>query len=138
MSSWLRGVKGEPGLQGPPGPPCVTCSCDHRPKPISARYISSGGKRSLTANDNLVVLDSDERITLFLPIMETVHEFCEDQYYSPCQLTIKTLSGNHCVKTSNGKINKHFTTLDLDHGAVKYEFTSTPDGWLMFIFKSQS
>ena len=136
MNNRTRGVPGQVGLQGPPGPPCTSCAHDHLPKPVTARHIASGGKRCLHPTDSLVIINSKERVTLVLPQIETNEEFCDDQYYCPCNITIKCLGGNHLIMTTQGKINEFVTSLPLNNGAAKYEFTSVPTGWHALILKS--
>lgn len=133
----MRGPKGEPGLQGPVGPP-GECLCNKDNQSLNARYISSGGKRSLHPRDGTVVIESNERVTLLLPNLVSGSSQSDDQYYLAYNVTIKCLSGTHLVVSPDKKINGVATQVALDHGAAKYEFTSTPEGWLMLIFQSHT
>jgi hypothetical protein len=134
--TWYKGAKGETGLQGPPGKPSTSCICEHHPKRVTTRYINAGGGRSLHPTETTVIIDTLERVSLTLPKIENSAEFPEDYYYYACEITIKSLGGCHRVISTDMKINNLLSFVDLEDGAVKYEFTATPDGWCMLIFRS--
>lgn len=137
MYARYRGPKGGPGLQGErgePGPPSPA------PRPLG-RYITSGGSRSLRPDEScIVVLDTDERVTLFLPKIESWEEIPDDALYHPLSITIYCVKGAHCLVSPDKekKINCLLSRAELNDGVAKYEIFSTPTGWKLMIFKSET
>lgn len=127
-----RGAKGPPGGQGERGPPGPAGP----PGKLLARYITSGGSRSLRQEEFCtVILDTEERVNLLLPKLPVDDTIVDDMVYYPFFVTIYCQKGVHCLSASDKKINRYFSSVELSE-LTRYDLISTPVGWSMMIFKS--
>lgn len=124
----FRGPKGPPGLQGIAGRDCI-CTSE------KSRYISSGGHRTLFPETQKIILDSQDRIVLFLPEIQVKSEEVEDSYYNSILYSIFCSKGGHILKSQSVPINEVFFEIEIESNK-KYEVVSTPKGWKMLIFES--
>lgn len=116
-------------MQGNPGPVLYSGA--------NCRYITSGGSRSLFRCDSLVICNSLEKITLHLPFIELASELPDDCYYSALIFSFFVLEGAHRVVAANGnRINSLLSSVDIEDSATRYDFLSTPHGWIYTIHKS--
>lgn len=130
MQNANRLLMGIPGIQGLPSPQPLLGS-------PSVRYITSGGSRSLFRYDSVVICNSLERITLHLPFIDNLTDIPDDYYYSALSFSISVVQGAHRVVVSPGNnINRLLTSVEVEETATRYDFMSTPFGWLYTIHKS--
>lgn len=127
------GRMGLPGVQGNSGPQ----SFCFQPTSPNVRYITSGGSRSLFRYDSVIICNSVEKITLQLPFIEFAPNMPDDYYYNAIFFSLFVLEGSHRVIAANGnRINSLITSVDVEENSTRYDFISTPNGWIYTIHKS--
>jgi len=130
-----KGEKGDQGVQGVAGPPSLNCACSYRPHVCNklVRYITSGGSRTLTSTDTLIIVNSIKSCKLVLPELVVPHVDSKDHYYYPVIIQIMNEAGIHEVVAESGRsINEYYAKIVLDKRKV-HTFLSTPQGqWLSY------
>lgn len=132
MSDRSQGKQGIPGVQGVQGLPSSECFLNHFPLIHQGRWIGEGGSRSLSPTDSIIIIDSEEKVSLHLPDLPERGSLAQDFLYTPVHYRIYIIQGFHSIK-SKTKINKILTSVDLDNSTV-FEFVSGPSCWYMTFY----
>lgn len=123
-------TRGATGPQGPQGPPCLECKCSHFPVRQTTRMICERGSRSLSWSDGSVIVNSDHKVSLVLPKIESTLPESDDYYYTPCEISIVSVRGEVDVKSSQ-MINFYHNVVSLESTYCTYKFISHDSGWYM-------